>query len=83
MSADRETVARLLHRAWVHWYESRLRQGARYGDRNEPFMLFPEVNEAFGSGQCVTARTMSEGIVGVCFSHEPDTHFAVVIVGMC
>jgi GNAT superfamily N-acetyltransferase len=78
--ADREPIARLLHRALVHWYESRLRQGARYGDRHQPFTLFPEVYEALDPGECVTARTESGEIVGVCFSHERETHVAVGIV---
>ncbi|MCX6837796.1 MAG: GNAT family N-acetyltransferase [Verrucomicrobia bacterium] len=79
-AADRETIARLLHRALVHWYESRLGQGARFGDRHEPFTLFPEVYEALDPGECVTARTDSGEIVGVCFSHERETHVSVGIV---
>ena len=42
-AADREPIARLLHRALVHWYESRLGQGARFGDSPDPFTLFPDV----------------------------------------
>ncbi len=78
--ADHEPIARLLHRALVHWYESRLGQGARYGDSHVPFTLFPEVYEALDPGQCVTARTKSGEIIGVCFSHERETHVAVGIV---
>ena len=78
--ADRESMARLLHRALVHWYESRLGQGSRFGDRHEPFTLFPEVYEALDPGQCVTARTESGEIVGLCFSHERETHISVGIV---
>ena len=77
---DREPIARLLHRTLVHWYETRLRQGARFGDRHEPFTLFPDVYEALDPGECVTARTESGEIVGVCFSHERETHIAVGIV---
>lgn len=79
-AADHEAVARLLHRALVHWYESRLGQGARFGDSHEPFLLFPEVYEALDPGECVTARTESGEIVGVCFSHERETHVSVGIV---
>ncbi|WP_395733490.1 GNAT family N-acetyltransferase [Prosthecobacter sp.] len=79
-ASDREPIARLLHRALVHWYESRLGQGSRFGDSHEPFMLFPEVYEALDPGQCVTARTDSGEIVGVCFSHERETHVSVGIV---
>ncbi|MFM7034391.1 MAG: GNAT family N-acetyltransferase, partial [Planctomycetia bacterium] len=78
--ADRDPIARLLHRALVHWYESRLGQGARFGDRHEPFALFPEVYEALDPGECVTARDAHGRIVGVCFSHERETHVSVGIV---
>jgi ribosomal protein S18 acetylase RimI-like enzyme len=79
-AVDREPIARLLHRALVHWYESRLGQGARFGDSHEPFLLFSEVYEALDPGECVTARTESGDIVGVCFSHERETHLSVGIV---
>ncbi len=79
-ASDREPIARLLHRALVHWYESRLGQGSRFGDSHEPFTLFPDVYEALDPGECVTARTASGEIVGVCFSHERETHVSVGIV---
>jgi len=79
-AADHEPIARLLHRALVHWYESRLGQGARFGDSPDPFTLFPDVYEALDPGECVTARTDSGEIVGVCFSHERETHVSVGIV---
>lgn len=78
--ADREVVARLLHRALVHWYESRLGQGSRFGDCHEPFALFPEVYEALDPGECLTARTKNGEIIGVCFSHERERHLSVGIV---
>lgn len=79
-AADREPVARLLHRSLVQWYESRLGQGARFGDSHEPFLLFPEVYEALDPGECVTARDSDGRILGVCFSHERETHVAIGIV---
>ena len=79
-NADHEPIARLLHRSLVHWYESHLGQGSRFGGRHEPFQLFPEVYEALDPGQCVTARSESGEIVGVCFSHERETHLSVGIV---
>ncbi len=79
-AADREPIARLLHRSLVHWYESRLGQGSRFGDSHDPFTLFPDVYESLDPGECVTARTESGEIVGVCFSHERDTHVSVGIV---
>lgn len=80
-ATDHTAVARLLHRALVHWYQSRLGQGARFGDRHEPFLLFPEVYEALDPGECVTARDeKTGGVLGVCFSHERETHVAVGIV---
>ncbi len=80
-AADHEAVARLLHRSLVDWYESRLRQGARFGDSPEPFRIFPEVYEALDPGEAVTARDEDSGdLLGVCFSHERETHVAVGIV---
>ncbi len=80
-AADQEAVARLLHRSLVQWYESRLRQGAKFGDSHEPFLLFPEVYEALDPGETVTARDTQTGeVLGVCFSHERETHVAIGIV---
>lgn len=80
-AADHEAVARLLHRSLVQWYESRLRQGAKFGDSHEPFLLFPEVYEVLDPGEAVTARDTQTGeVLGVCFSHERETHVAVGIV---
>jgi GNAT superfamily N-acetyltransferase len=80
-AADHEAVARLLHRSLVQWYESRLRQGAKFGDSHEPFLLFPEVYEALDPGEAVTARDTQTGeVLGVCFSHERETHIAIGIV---
>lgn len=80
-SSDHETVARLLHQALVNWYESRLGQGARFGDIHEPFLLFPQVYEALDPGECVVARdAATQAILGVCFSHERETHVAIGIV---
>lgn len=79
--ADQDAAARLLHRSLFHWYESRLRLGARYGDRYEPLLLFPQVYEALDPGECVTARDPLSGeLLGVCFSHERETHLGVGIV---
>jgi GNAT superfamily N-acetyltransferase len=78
---DHEPVARLLHAALVNWYETRLGQGARFGDSHQPFLLFPEVYEALDPGECVVATDPDcGGIVGVCFSHQRETHIAVGIV---
>lgn len=78
---DHEAVARLLHHSLVHWYESRLGQGAKFGDSHEPFLLFPEVYEALDPGECVVARdAQTQVILGVCFSHERETHVAIGIV---
>lgn len=80
-AADHEAVAHLLHRSLVDWYETRLRQGARFGDSPEPFRIFPEVYEALDPGEAVTARDEDSGaLLGVCFSHERETHVAVGIV---
>ena len=79
-AADREPVARMLHRSLAQWYESRLGQGARFGDSHEPYLLIPDVYEALDPGECVTARDADGKFLGVCFSHERETHVAVGIV---
>lgn len=80
-SDEQEAVARLLHRSLVEWYESRLRQGSRFGDSHEAFRLFPQVYEALDPGECVVAREPETGeLLGVCFSHERETHIGVGIV---
>lgn len=74
-------VATLLHRSLVDYYDSRLRQGARFGDRPEPFQIFPEVYEALDPGESIVAREVdSDRLWGVCFIHPRETHFAVGIV---
>ncbi|WP_063768782.1 GNAT family N-acetyltransferase [Verrucomicrobium sp. BvORR034] len=79
--ADHDATASLLHRSLVHWYETRLRQGARFGDRPEPFRIFPEVYEALDPGHAVSVREDATGtLVGVCFIHPRETHVSVGIV---
>ncbi len=78
---DEEAVARLLHTALVAWYESRLRQGARFGESHEPFRIFPRVYGALDAGEGVGARDAATGeLLGVCFIHDRPTHVAFGIV---
>lgn len=79
--ADHDAAARLLHRSLVYWYQSRLNQGARFGDSHEPFRLFPEVYEALDPDQAIAARDdATRELLGVCFIHPRETHLAVGIV---
>jgi GNAT superfamily N-acetyltransferase len=79
--ADYDATAVLLHRALVHWYQTRLGQGARFGDRPEGFRLFPEVYGALDAGHDVAAFDRATGaLLGVCFVHPRDTHVSVGIV---
>lgn len=79
--ADHDATASLLHRSLVHWYESRLRQGARFGAHAEPFRLFPEVYAALDPGEAIAACDAATGVLlGVCFVHPRPTHIAVGIV---
>ena len=81
VAADHEAVARLLHRSLVQWYQSRLGQGARFGDSPEPFRLFPEVYAALDPGAAIAAHDHASGkLIGVCFVHPRQTHVAVGIV---
>lgn len=78
---DEEDVARLLHTSLVAWYESRLRQGSRFGESHEPFRIFPRVYGALDAGEGVGARDAATGeLLGVCFIHERPTHVAFGIV---
>ncbi len=78
--ADRDAVAALIHRSLVQWYESRLRQGHRFGDQAAPFRIFPDVYEALDPGETIVARAVGGEILGVCFTHERPTHLAIGIV---
>jgi GNAT superfamily N-acetyltransferase len=79
--SDHDAVARLLHHSLVHWYQSRLGQGARFGTNHEPFRLFPEVYAALDPGEAITAvDPLSGKLLGVCFVHPRPTHVALGIV---
>ncbi len=81
--ADHEAAAKLIHESLVHWYESRLGQGARFGASHEGFRLFPEVYEALDSGQAVAACDAASGeLLGVSFVHPRPTHVSVGIVAV-
>lgn len=80
-AADHDRVASLLHRSLVHWYQSRLGQGARFGDQAAPFRLFPEVYEALDPEEAIAASDpQTVELLGVCFTHERETHVAIGIV---
>lgn len=79
--AYHEETARLLHRSLVHWYQSRLGQGSRFGDSHEPFRLFPEVYADLDPGEAIAAHDTATGaLLGVCFVHPRPTHVSVGIV---
>lgn len=81
VDADHDAVARLLHRSLVQWYQSRLGQGARFGEKPEPFRLFPEVYAALDPGEGMAATDPATGeLLGVCFVHPRETHISVGIV---
>lgn len=74
-------ISRLIHESLVDWYESRLGQGARFGESAEPFLIFPEVYEALDPGAGIVARETGSGnLLGVCFVHPRETHYSVGIV---
>ena len=83
LPVDHEATARLLHRSLVHWYQTHLNQGGRYGGSHEPFMLFPQVYEALDPGQAIVARDAEQKeLLGVCFVHPRETHVSVGIVAI-
>ncbi len=76
-----EACAQLLHRSLVHWYQSRLGQGGRFGEKHDPFRLFAEVYAALDPGEAIAAHDAISGeLLGVCFVHPRPTHIAVGIV---
>lgn len=78
---DHPEAAALLHTSLVAWYESRLGQGARFGDSPDPFRLFPDVYAILDPQQAIAARDNSTGrLIGVCFVHPRETHFSLGIV---
>lgn len=80
-ASDHEDVAKLIHRSLAYWYESRLGQGARFGDRAEPFLLFPQVYEALDPGEGLAVRdSVNNDLLGVCFTHDRETHLSIGIV---
>jgi len=80
-SDEHPAIAALIHQSLVGWYESRLRQGHRFGDSAHPFMIFPEVYETLDPGECIAARDTESGrVIGVCFVHPRERHHSVGIV---
>ena len=79
--SEHEAVAALLHRSLVDWYESRLRQGFRFGTSPEPFRLIPSVYEVLDPGEGLAARDRATGaLLGVCFVHPRRTHLSIGLV---
>jgi GNAT superfamily N-acetyltransferase len=82
-SSDHDACTRLIHQSLVHWYQSRLAQGSRFGASHEGFRIFPEVYEALDAGAAVAACDQESGeLLGVCFVHPRPTHVAVGIVAV-
>lgn len=80
---ETEAVATLLHQSLVHWYETHLQQGARFGSDPKPFAIFPDVYHVLDPEEAIAARDVSTGnLLGVCFVHPRETHFSVGIVSM-
>lgn len=81
LPSDHPATATLLHTSLVTWYETNLRQGARFGDSPDPFLLFPDAYAALDPNQAIAARDTESGLLlGVCFVHPRETHHAIGIV---
>lgn len=81
LPSDHAATASLLHTSLVTWYETHLRQGARFGDSSEPFLLIPDVYAALDPDQSIAARDNANGsLLGVCFVHPRETHDSIGIV---
>jgi ribosomal protein S18 acetylase RimI-like enzyme len=75
-----EEVAALLHRSLVHWYETRLGEGHRFGTSSAGFRIFPELYAALDPGEAICAKDANGKIRGVCFVHARETHVSIGIV---
>lgn len=81
--SEHDAAAELLHRSLTGWYQAKLGQGARFGDRSEPFRLIPEVYAALDPGEALAAREEATGrLLGVCFVHPRPTHVSLGIVAV-
>lgn len=81
--SEHAAAAELLHRSLTGWYQAKLGQGARFGDRAEPFRLIPEVYAALDPGEALAAREKTTGrLLGVCFVHPRPTHVSLGIVAV-
>lgn len=78
--SEDQRVAELIHRSLVDWYGKNLGQGARFGDRSEPFLLFPRVYRELDPGEALGAFGGDGELLGVCFVHPRPTHVSVGIV---
>lgn len=79
-SCQHEEASRLIHRSLVSWYETHLGQGSRFGNDPAPFGLFPTVYESLDPGEALAACDSAGALLGVCFVHPRETHWAAGIV---
>ena len=82
-SSEHDAAARLIHRSFVHWYETRLRQGARFGSTPDRFRIFPLVYATLDPGEAVAAVERDSGeLLGLVFAHPRPSHVALGIVAV-
>lgn len=76
-----DQAAKLIHLSLVHWYETHLQQGHRFGSNPENFRIFPELYAALDPEESIAAFDPSTSeLLGVCFCHPRPTHHAIGIV---
>lgn len=80
---EHDAAAALIHRSLVHWYETRLGEGSRFGPSPTPFRIFPAVYAALDPGEAMAAVERNSGnLIGLAFVHPRPTHIAVGIVAV-
>lgn len=82
-SEEHEAAATLIHRSFVHWYETRLGQGARFGPSPAAFRIFPDVYAGLDPGEAMAAFEQDAGkLIGLAFAHPRPSHLTVGLVAV-
>lgn len=72
-------VAALIHHSTNSWYRTNLNREV-FGPDPLACRIFPEVYEALDPGYCLVAVDASGKLVGSCFYHPRETHWALGIM---
>ncbi|MBX3740497.1 MAG: hypothetical protein KF712_05870 [Akkermansiaceae bacterium] len=74
-----DEVARLIHHSTNSWYRKNLNREI-FGPDPLACRVFPEIYEALDPGCCLVAEDATGKLVGSCFYHPRETHWALGIM---